>query len=392
MSDSVIFKSISHNPDAARVDNDRRTADLQFRQALTHTDDMDSRSGSAGVYQAGYEDGVAAALSSLKGGSPSFINGMPDRYPVAGYPSGMNYPETGSVGLDLYAMDPSGMSSHEVGSPSSIVSHGSLSGTDPLTGAMNWIKQMTQLLTMIAQLDQMAGQIGRGQQYSDMSSSGSGMYPGAFQHLDPEMSIMPVGNHLENIRDRGSFSMASGPDGDDLRAGSESNGTLNLSPEVRELNRRISSGNGEIALDTETAPDAGALREAYSGGPLDEVVRTAMRDPAELREQVFALLSGLGAPENVTAAFNELFDLLDAGDEQAFINAYLNLSRTNLDQFLVPLALEVANSVQNDEMVNDESNPAIDKRDIADTLPINLAEDVDDDDAVADEPVETVAA
>ncbi|MCC5979823.1 MAG: hypothetical protein JJU21_17325 [Salinarimonas sp.] len=404
MTDLQTFRSVSYQGPGG-ASGDSSTASTEFNETMAMVEQGNSRvANGAGTRhdvdearQEGFVLGYEMAMRELSGRNPNAMSGgqhseraplipqqgyapqtapggsdfafgdLPASDSVARYFSGMDYPGTGSVGIDSSATNPFSMPG------------AGLSSTDPLTGAMNWIKQMTQLLTVFAQLEQIAGQIARGSQHSDMTSQGSGTYPGAPQHGNPEMSIMPVGDHQENVQDRGSPTMVGGPDGDDLlRSGSERNGALNLTAEERELNQRINSGEGEVALNTAALSDS-AVAEIYTGGSMYEVLDYAMRDPAAMREQVFGALSGLDAPDNVTTALNELFDLLDAGDEQAFINAFLNLSRTHLAEFLVPAAIDVANAVRREEEGDPEVEPLPESRDDIGE-PTIMTEYPDDDD------------
>ncbi|MGY6644749.1 MAG: hypothetical protein ACXIVD_05960 [Salinarimonas sp.] len=373
MSDYVTFHSVDRvsPPGARRVDE---PAGVEF-DAIVRSNVSQPSEGADSRYDAGFEDGFAAAQQMLvqrpSGGIGATGGGRIDDTgynmagslgydPVATYFSGMPGFDPGFSGMGRPAIDPR----------QSLIDSGVTGAADPFGDLRERIQSLVveqltlRLESLVSQLRDLFSGGGQVASYPDMMTRG-GVSPGnefmrggpGVDRLAPEMSIMPVGDHDENIRDMG--------DDDLLRSGSERNGALNRTAEERELNRRVKSGEGEIALNTAALSDS-AVAEIYTGGSMYDMLDYAMRDPTAMRENVFGALSDLDAPDNVTTALNELFDLLDAGDEQAFINAFLNLSRTNLSQFLVPAAIDVANALWREEMGDPEVEP----------LPVSSADDI----------------
>lgn len=309
----------------------------------------------------------------------AYFRGMPGFGVDAGQPS------RDPLGMDLFGFP----SATPTGRPSFAMTGMPGFGQDPVAGALHQLNQLAQLLNLVAQLERLVSerQGDRGGQSDLMPPIGM---PGGndFMHGGPgsdglgrdEMTIMPVGNRPENIGDMGDIGDVPPPSVDDP----------NLTAYERGVNERSRTGEGTIALETETRPSA----EGYMAGPfskeeLGEILDYAMTDPTAMREAVSAELSGLEPPENVLAAFDELFDLLDAGDEDAFRNAFLNLARTDLGQFLVWGAVDVANDVRRGEMGGEPPGLDLDSEaDIAEGLPINL----DSDDVLAEDEPEAEAA
>jgi len=309
---------------------------------------------------------------------PGFDAGQSSRDPFGMNPFG--FPSATPTGRQ--SSDKTGMFRFDLGS---------------LNGALQQLNQWTQFLDLLGQLEQLmsqtpGGQSDQGGQFdmvTPIGMPGGNSMPGGAgsDRLEPEMTIMPVGDHDEYIGDMGDIGDVPPPSVDDP----------NLTAYERGVNERSRTGEGTIALETETRPSA----EGYMAGPfskeeLGEILDYAMTDPTAMREAVSAELSGLEPPENVLAAFDELFDLLDAGDEDAFRNAFLNLARTDLGQFLVWGAVDVANDVRRGEMGGEEPNPALDDLDgnIADGLPIdmNASEELATEELVTQDMLEEEAA
>jgi len=298
------------------------------------------------VYTQGYLAGLRAA-------------GLHDDAPPVADPTMM----TGGGGLVGY-LDPDAMgfdadpyAMHSTGA-------GALSGMqgmgpgvpDELAGAILFLERMMQLVTMLERLSNQppGGSQSGGMQYPDM------MTPGG----------MLVGDHARNVTDD-----PAAPDGTPVSGGQD----VNLTPYQRDVNEATRAGEGSIPLITETPPS----EEGYMAGPfsyddLNEILDYAMQDPTAMREATFAELSARasdrGAPDNIVTAYEELFDLLDAGDEEGFRNAFLNLGHTDLGEFPVWGAVDVADSVRREEEGGAPSNPALDDLDgnIADGLPIDM--------------------
>ena len=334
------------------------------------------------AFQAGFEAGLRAAAEqqapsreiAAQAGGGNLVGGMRD--------DGL-YADSG-FGANSFGTDPFGMNLGATGQSSFAMTGMPGFGQDPVAGVLQQLNQLMQLLTLFGQLQQMSQmQGGQSGMVTPIGMPGGNDFmrggPGT-DRLEPEMRIMPVGNPPENIGDMGDIGDVPPPSVDDP----------NLTAYERGVNERSRTGEGTIALETETRPSA----EGYMAGPfskeeLGEILDYAMTDPTAMREAVSAELSGLEPPENVLAAFDELFDLLDAGDEDAFRNAFLNLARTDLGQFLVWGAVDVANDVRRGEMGGEEPGLDLDSEaDIAEGLPINL----DSDDVLAEDEPEAEAA
>ncbi|KPQ09804.1 MAG: hypothetical protein HLUCCO17_12975 [Saliniramus fredricksonii] len=241
--------------------------------------------------------------------------------------------------------------------------------SDELAGAILFLERMMQLVTMLERLSNQppGGSQSGGMQFPDMMTPGG---PGFDPRGNPEMSIRPGGDHAGNVAD--SIPL-------DERASVSGGQDVNLTPYQRDVNEATRTGEGSIPLITETPPS----EEGYMAGPfsyddLNEILDYAMQDPTAMREATFAELSARasdrGAPDNIVTAYEELFDLLDAGDEEGFRNAFLNLGHTDLGEFPVWGAVDVADSVRREEEGGAPSNPALDDLDgnIADGLPIDM--------------------
>lgn len=357
------------------------------------------------AFQAGFEAGLMAAREQdalrpeITAGGGDLVGGTRNDVLTAGGPLGMGYSGTGGgIGndpraRDLYfqgmqsSRDPFGVnpfgfpSATPTGRPSFAMTGMPGFGQDPVAGALHQLNQLAQLLNLVAQLERLVSELqerrgGPSDRMTPIGMPGGNDFmtggPGS-DPVAPGMTIMPVGNHNENIDDMGDIGDVPPPSVDDP----------NLTPYERTVNERSRNGEGAIALETETRPSA----EGYMAGPfskeeLGEILDYAMTDPTAMREAVSAELSGLEPPENVVAAFDELFDLLDAGDEDAFRNAFLNLARTDLGQFLVWGAVDVANDARRGEMGGEEPGLDLDSEaDIAEGLPIDL----DSDDGLEEE-------
>jgi hypothetical protein len=401
MSDYVTFHSVDRvsPPGARRVDE---PAGVEF-DAIVRSNVSQPSEGADSRYDAGFEDGFAAAQQMLvqrpSGEIGATAGGRIDDTdynmagslgygPVATYFSGMPGFDSGFSGMDRPAIDPR----------QPLIDSRVTGAADPFGDLRERIQSLVveqltlRLESLVSQFRDLFSGGGQVASYPDMMTRGSVSPGNEFMRGGPgsvrpapEMTIMPVGNHDENIRDMGDIGDVPPPSVEDP----------NLTAYERGVNERSRTGEGAIALETETRPSA----EGYMAGPfskeeLGEILDYAMTDPTAMREAVSAELSGLEPPENVVAAFDELFDLLDAGDEDAFRNAFLNLARTDLGQFLVWGAVDVANDMRRGEMGGEEPGLDLDSDDIAGGLPIDLdgSDDVIAGDALAEEELEEEAA
>ncbi len=331
----------------------------------------------AEVYAQGYLDGLRAA--GLHDAGPP----VADPAPLMTGGGGSLVGGLGPDAMGLYPADPYAMRSPEVGAPFGMQGMGP-GVPDELAGAILFLERMMQLLAMLANQFPGGSQSG-GMQYPDMMTPGG---PGFDPRGNPEMSIMPVGNDAGSVTGD-----LSAPDGLPVSGGRDINPTVYK----REVNEAIRSGAGSIPLITETPPsEEGYGAGPFSGDELNEILDYATRDPAAMREALIGELSGQDAPNNVVEALEALLNLLEAGDVDGFRNAFLNLERTDIGDFLAWGAMDVANAVRREEEGGAPSNPALDDLDgnIADGLPIdmNASEDLATEELATEDMLEEEAA
>ena len=274
--------------------------------------------GQTKAFQAGFEAGLRAAAEqqapsreiAAQAGGGNLVGGMRDDDLEIGYDRtgggigndprarGLYFQDmpgfdAGQSSRDPFGMNPFGFpSATPTGRQSSDMTGMFRFDLGSLNGALQQLNQWTRFLNLLGELEMFVSELqgGRGGQFDLMPPigmpGGNDFMPGGAgsDRLEPEMTIMPVGDHDEYIGDMGDIGDVPPPSVDDP----------NLTAYERGVNERSRTGEGAIALETETRPSA----EGYMAGPfskeeLGEILDYAMTDPTAMREAVSAELSGL---------------------------------------------------------------------------------------------------